>query len=242
MGRTEEAEALKYVIEYSVLPLLTILFSGDFRDIVGRWQSKRLKFHIPSVAELTAFLDQPLLDNEKIPLDPERFQSLINMTRPGGDWCSRDDVEALFCSEDGNSVLDQFFFVVSEAPPRSGTESSFHSFWDANVRKILEFLLPGGWSTRDSSRHTATGMLRPDFAFILSKLCPFRGEEEPPGSDDNPKAELSTKLAWAYDPAPYVLGQLMSSMFPRYLADHIIRVLCHWSTHHSCGNHPAWTQ
>ena len=227
-------------MEYSVVSLLTIHFPADFRDIVGRWQSKRLKTRIPSIAELKAFVDKPLLDNEKIPLDPERFQSLINMTTPGGDWCSREDVESLFCSEEGNSVLDQFFFVVSEAPPRSGTESSFHSFWDANVRKILELLLPGGWSTRDGSRHTATGSLRPDFAFILSKLCPFRGEEKPPGSTDDPKAELSSKLAWAYDPAPYVLGHLMSSMFPKYLSDHIIRVLRYWSTHHSCGDYP-WT-
>jgi hypothetical protein len=193
--------------------LLTIHLSGDFRDIIGRWQAKRLKFQIPSLAELKAFVDQPLLDNEKIPLDPERFQSLINMTTPGGDWCSRDDVEALFRSEDGYSVLDQFFFIVSEAPPHSGTESTFHSFWDANVRKILELLLPGGRSMRDSSRHTATGLLRPDFAFILYNLCPFRGEEKPPGSNDDPRAELSTKLAWAYDPAPYVLGHLMSPMF-----------------------------
>lgn len=225
-----------------ILLCFYLLLTDDFRDIVGRWQTKRLKFQLPSTAELKAFVDRPLLDNEKIPLDPDRFQSLINMTVPGGDWCNREDVEALFRSEDGNSVLDQFFFVVTEAPPRSGTENSFISFWDSNVRKILELLIPGGWSTRDSSRHTVTGLLRPDFAFILYKLCPFRGEEKPPGSNDDPKAELSTKLAWAYDPAPYVLGQLMSPRFPRY-PNHISRVLRHWSTIHSCGNHPSvWTE
>ena len=181
LSRKEEAQGLKYVMEYSVVFLLTIHFSDDFRDIVERWQSKRLKTRIPSIAELKAFVDKPLLDNEKIPLDPERFQSVINMTTPGGDWCSREDVESLFCSEEGHSVLDQFFFVVSEAPPRSGTESSFHSFWDANLRKILGPLLPGGWSMRDSSRHTATGSLRPAFAFILSKLCTFRGRRNHPG-------------------------------------------------------------
>ena len=165
-------------------------FLGDFEQIIERWQSKRLKVQLPSIPELEAYVNRPLLDNEKIPLDPNRFQSLINISTPGGDWCSREDVEALFRSEAGCSVLDLFFFIVSEPPPESGSESLFHSFWDANVRKILEFLIPFGRSARDTSRHAATGSLRPDFAFILSKLCPFRGEEKQPESNEDPKAEL----------------------------------------------------
>lgn len=68
---------------------------------------------------------------------------------------------------------------------------------------VLEHLIPAGRSSR------STGSLCPDYAFLLRELCPFRGEEKPPGSREDPKAELSDKLAWAYDPAPYVLGWLM---------------------------------
>ena len=193
--------------------LRVVQISDDVSDIIGRWQSKRLKTQLPSIAELKALVDQPLLDDEKIPLGYDRFLSLINTTTPAA-RCSRVQVGALFRSEDGlgYSALDKIFFIVSEPPPLSGTEASFHSFWDSNVRSILELLIPVGRSIRDSSQHTATGLLRPDYGFLLRNLCTFRGEEKPPDSNEDPKEELSTKLAWAYDPAPYVLGQLMSTM------------------------------
>lgn len=124
------------------------------------------------------------------------------------DICTSDDVNLLFRAGDGNTPLDKLFFAVAEAPPISGTQRFFISFWDKNVRDVLELLLPSGRSMRDSSRHTATGNLRPDYAFILNKLCPFRGEEKAPDSPDDPKKELVEKLAWAYSPAPYVLGEL----------------------------------
>ncbi len=158
-------------------------------------------------------MGQPLSDDEKIPLGSDRFLSLINTTTLAA-RCSRADVGALFLSEDGSgySALDEIFFVVSDPPPQSGTEASSHSFWDQNVRSILELLIPVGRSIRDSSWHTATGSLRPDYGFLLRNLCTFWGEEKSPDSNEDPKAELSNKLAWAYDPAPYVLGQLMSTM------------------------------
>jgi len=123
--------------------------------------------------------------------------------------CGRADVGALFRSEDDSSysALDKIFFIVAEPPPQSGTEASFHSFWDSNVRTILELLIPFGTSIRDSSRHIATGSLRPDYGFLLRNLCAFRGEEKPRDSNEDPKAELSNKFAWAYDPAPYVLSR-----------------------------------
>ncbi|KAN0068689.1 hypothetical protein V8E54_013413 [Elaphomyces granulatus] len=61
-----------------------------------------------------------------------------------------------------------------------GTEASFISFWDVNIRWILEYLIPEGKSIRDSNN-----------------LCVFRGEEKPPGSRADPKQELSDKLEWA---------------------------------------------
>jgi len=228
--------------------LRVVQISDDVGDIIGRWQSKRLKSQLPSIEELKALVDQPLSDDEKIPLGYDRFLSLINTTTPAA-WCSRANVGAVFRSEDGlgYSALDKIFFIVSEPPPRLGTEATealFHSFWDSNVCSILELLIFVGRSIRDSSRHTATGSLRPDYGFLLRNLCTFRGEERPPDSNEDPKAELSNKLAWAYDPAPYVLGQLID-------VDHVLdkflitsfRVLRHWNKFHSRGNYPSlWTQ
>ena len=50
-------------------------------------------------------------------------------------------------------------------------------------------------------------LCRPDYAFLVNNLCPFRGEEKAPESNADPKQELADKLAWAYDPAPYVFGE-----------------------------------
>ena len=150
---------------------------------------------------------------KKYPLVTIAFSPcLCNTTTPAA-RCTRANVEALFRSEDaGYSALDKIFFIVAEHPPQSETEALFHSFWDSNVRTILELLIPYGRSIRDSSQRTATASLRPDYGFLLRNLCTFRGEEKPPDSNEDPRAELSNKLAWAYDPAPYVFGQLMSTM------------------------------
>jgi len=195
--------------------LRVVQISDDFNDVIRRWQSKRLKSQLPSIEELRALVDQPLSDNEKIPLACDRFQSLINTTLPAA-RCTRADVGALFRFEDAAlSALDKIFFIVAEPPPHSRSEALFHSFWDSNVRYILELLIPSGRSIRHSSNDTATGSLRPNYGFLLRNLCTFRGEEEPPDSNEDPKAELSYKLAWAYDPAPYVFGQLASTKSPR---------------------------
>jgi hypothetical protein len=176
--------------------------------IIERWRSKRVKLHaeLPTIAELARIADLPLSEEEKIPISADRMEGLLSSSIDVQDICTLEDVKLLFRADYGGTPLDKFFFAVADAPPISGTEDSFHSFWDKNVRDILELLIPNGKSTRNSSRHTATGSLRPDYAFLIYKFCPFRGEEKPPDSTDNPKAELADKLVWAYSPAPYVLG------------------------------------
>ena len=57
--------------------LRVVQISDDFNDVIGRWQSKRLKSQLPSIEELKALVDQPLSDDEKIPLGYDRFQSLL---------------------------------------------------------------------------------------------------------------------------------------------------------------------
>lgn len=182
--------------------------------VIQKWQAKNIN-PLPALEELPGILDRPLPEDERVPISAFRIQSLIS-TEVAGDICNVEDVESLFrtAMEYGESFLDTLFFAAAKPPPTEGTESSFIHFWDSNVREVLQLIIPEGKSTRDSSLHTATRSLRPDYAFLLHKLCPFRGEEKGPGSKDNPKKELSDKLAWAYDPAPYVLGE---AMFFRWL-------------------------
>lgn len=157
-------------------------------------------------------MDLPLSAEEKVPISANRMEGLVSSIDVQ-DICTRDDVKLLFRVGPGNTPLDKIFFAVADSPPISGTEDLFHSFWDKNVREVLELLIPSGKSIRNSNRHTSTKALRPDYAFLLNKLCPFRGEEKPPDSTDDPKKELSTKLIWAYAPAPFVLGKLVAITF-----------------------------
>ena len=122
------------------------------------------------------------------------------------DTCQREDAERLFRVGEYSHFSSKILSVIYDGPPSDGTENSFIFFWDQNVRRFLELLIPDGKSIRDSSEHTATGHLRPDYGFLLNNLCTFRGEEKALGNPIDPKKELSDKLEWAYDPAPYVLG------------------------------------
>ncbi|KAF8630512.1 hypothetical protein AX17_005404 [Amanita inopinata Kibby_2008] len=168
--------------------------------------SKRVKAELPELAELKQVLDAPLEDDEKIPISPCLMEALVSSPFELADICTLDDVKLLFQAGYGETPLDEIFFTVIKSPPMTGTENSFHSFWDQNVRDILEIVVPCGRSMRNSSRHTAAWSLRPDYAFLLDKICPFHGEEKGPEDNESPKAELAKKLAWAYEPAPYILG------------------------------------
>ena len=136
------------------------------------------------------------------------MRALVSTAIERQDICTIKDVELLFRASESHTILDKFFWCAADAPPSDGTEDSFHSFWDGNIRHILELLLPTGKSFRNSGKHTATRKLRPDYAFVMNNFCPFRGEENAPGNSDDPKLELSEKLVWAYKRAPYVLGKL----------------------------------
>jgi hypothetical protein len=104
-----------------------------------------------------------------------------------------------------------FYAGLTDNPPNhDATENAFISFWDGNIRKIMQSLIPGGVSIRDSNRHTSTAAQRPDFGFLYLNVCPFRGEEKSPGNLDDPRAELNHKMTWTYDPAPYILGKFFA--------------------------------
>ena len=200
-------------------------------DIIFQW-SKRTKLSLPAVSELPGILNQPLSEAEKIPLSRSQFDNLVLGLMETKDICRKVDVGKLFriSDEETSEPLHLLFYnaVVRPAPPDNGTESSFISFWDDNIRRVLEMLVPLGTSVRGSNHNTSTLKIGPDYGFIIENVCPFRGEEKSPTSNDDPKAELSYKLAWVYQPAPYVFGE------HNYLActrasSHYPRLLCHWA-------------
>lgn len=181
-------------------------------DILSRW-SKQLE-RLPSPTELRGFLDEPLSEDEKVPLKGEDFEQLLSSLPH--DICTKDDVGILFriCDSDWSPSLRSFFshVIMNFTPPDSGSEASFITLWDDHIRKLLQLLLPTGLSIRDSSFHTSTRKLRPDYGFLLGNVCLFRGEEKSPTSMDDPKAELRDKLTWIYDPAPYIFGEHITGL------------------------------
>ena len=83
-----------------------------------------------------------------------------------------------------------------------------YPFWDSNIRKIIEALIPGGVSIRDGCCHTSAASQKSSLGFSYQGVCVFRGEEKASNDPDDPKAKLSGKMTWTYDPAPYVLGEV----------------------------------
>ncbi len=176
-------------------------------DILHRW-SKKSKLSLPSISELPGLLDKPLPHDEKIPLTRIQFDNLLSGLTETTDFCYGDHVERLFRISDteASEILHLTFYnaALRRAPPENGTNASFHSFWDDNIRKILELLVPSGRSIRGSNDPKING---PDYGFLKDNVCPFWGEEKDLESHDDPKAELSDKLTWIYSPAPYVFGE-----------------------------------
>jgi len=174
-----------------------------------RW-SKRQKRTLPLVDELSSVLDEDLSDDEKVPLTRSAFNVLLSKPSDFRDICTEEHLHVLFrvSEEETSHSLSAPFYnaVLLPPPPDTGTEASFIPFWQDNIGRIMEQLIPDGCSIRDSSYHTSTRKLRPDYGFVLKNVCPFRGEEKSPSNPDDPREELYSKLAWTYYPAPYVFG------------------------------------
>jgi hypothetical protein len=182
-------------------------------EIMGHWFPNSIT--LPPIDDLARFLSSPLHERAKVLLNQRQFDSLISSPMELTNRSTKNDIERLFRVNDkefseGLNVL--FYKAAVDRPPNDdSTENAFISFWDKNVRDVLEALLPGGTAIRNSNHHTSTLANRPDFGFIYNQICPFRGEEKSPTNTDDPKAELSQKLTWVYDPAPYILGKITVS-------------------------------
>ncbi|KAJ7220753.1 hypothetical protein GGX14DRAFT_353960 [Mycena pura] len=159
---------------------------------------------LPELFELSSVLEKPLSEDQKIPI-PD-----LNMLVAGSgpDDCTEDDARLLFRGGGGFSRLIPLYYTIVSSTPEANTEDGSHHFWDSIIRDLLHILFPKGRSTRNSSHGTQTAAFRPDFAFLCQNICPFRGEEKPPLSSDDPRSELSDKLSKPspYLEAPYVFG------------------------------------
>jgi hypothetical protein len=167
-----------------------------------------------SLSNLHIYLQQPLAEDEKIPIPQDIF-----------DWMSRnpsffespelelsaEQLATLFrVSRDERAWSAQvpFVFAIESEAPASGREDVFHSTWDNNISRIFRLILSDAESIRNSNRNCSTALKRPDYGLLLKGHCVLRGKEK--GSDPvgDPKQELVEKLIWQYSPLSYILGLL----------------------------------
>ena len=175
--------------------------------------SNRAKQPIPAIQDLLGFIQQPLSEDEKIPVTQSYFDELISSRTP--DICNTSDAKNLFRIGEplGHGRIYPIIHAIRETPfdiSGTGTENSYIFGWDLNIRRIIETLERSGRSSRNSSQHTATRNLRPDYFRTIDEKCVLRGAEKGPENLEDPKEELGSKLEWAYDPAPYVFGRCLA--------------------------------
>ena len=189
----------------------TLIVQDVSAQVLGAF-NKRPKVTLPEVNELPDFLEQPLSDNTKIPVLRHEYNSYLIQSME--DTCTPEDLNVLFRISDTESAYELITKTLgspirNNPPSREGTGTgcSFVHFWDNNIRSLLETFISNGNTIRNSSQHSTLGK-RPDFGFILGQVCPFRGEEKSIVNNEDPRAELTDKLTWTYDPAPYILGKM----------------------------------
>jgi len=173
------------------------------------WREKNLPLPLlDDPHELRAFLLEPLKASERIPVNRSQFKSMLSSSSQ--DICERQHLECVFTISDAyinHSLTIWFVSAVLEPPSATSTENIYHAFWDQNISKPLQVVIPEATSRREKNWFTETR--RPDYTLIIEAKCPFRGEEKSPENPGNPKTELIEKLVgWRYHPAPYILGRI----------------------------------
>ena len=176
-----------------------------------RW-SKPIE--VPNLQNLRTHLQQPLTDQEKIPISQDEFNQLcVPFSSESRDNAlNASQLSALFqVSQDeraGDAYL-KFVNAITNVPLVRGTEDFFHCTWDNNISEIICFILSGTEGLRNSNRNTSTGLKRPDYGLLVNNSCVFQGKEKGSDSDGNPLNELRDKIErWIYDNLPYIIGLL----------------------------------
>ncbi|CAJ0628134.1 10562_t:CDS:2 [Entrophospora sp. SA101] len=155
---------------------------------------------IPSPDSLKNWLQQP----------PD---SPIKVTPAIYDSCFRSKVNPnflnkIFVSSPNASIKLWIEFIngiVTLLQP-SFTEDSYHPLWQQAIYIPIKLGCPDGAYNRNSSYNTSTRQLHPDFSFLVSNACLFRGEEKAPSNAEDPANELTSKLIWIYGECPYIFG------------------------------------
>jgi hypothetical protein len=221
-GRTSsiwQAQARLWCVLYlgPVIAPNTVVVDKSY-DLMEAW-SAPIKTLPGDIFQLLLYVSKDLTEDEKVPLSHCEFSRLLSQGVDEKNICSEADLEQLFRpSEDENAdyLWSIYLFpTIHRSPPdESGTEASYISFWDRNIRDILAAIITEGQTRciRDGNQDTSTILQRAGFALLTGGICAFRGEEKPPVySGTHPRDELTEKMVWTYDPAPYILGRPFSS-------------------------------
>ena len=109
---------------------------------------------------LLIFGTNPCNEDAKIPLNRYRFEAFVSNPLERTTTLDQQHVQMLFHIDDherAESLYALFYAAIMNSPPNhEATKSTFHSFWDYNIRKILEALIPSGISIHDSNQYTST--------------------------------------------------------------------------------------
>jgi hypothetical protein len=196
---------------YQISKLGLSLDVGDITDkLLARWS--RL---VPasSVDDLLVHLQQPLSEEEKIPISQHTFDGLCVPYSGNVSALNPEQLSALFrvsADERAKCIKRLFSSAIETIPPPTGTEELFHSIYDINISYILRFILPDTTPIRNNNRETSTALQRPDYGLLVNGHCLFRGEEKGSQSSGDPARELLDKLleVWGYSPLRYITGLL----------------------------------
>jgi hypothetical protein len=149
--------------------------------LLERWTQPKLS--LPPLHDLAAYLKEPLEEEAKIPVTNHLMRELMRSSDEPKTTCPAHDVESLFRESEDQGAKQILRFVehaLSHSPPdATSTKASFISFWDLNIRYLLDAAFSGK-SIRDSNENTSTKLLRPVFGYLIGEVCAFRGEEKAP--------------------------------------------------------------
>jgi len=204
-----EARTAQYVFHVNN-PVVINLFLGDITQaLLSRWSN--LTTILPtSQHDLMAYLNRPLKESDKVPLSHYSMTTLVSRGEPKI-MCSESDLQRIFRSSEDEEA-DYLWTIlkmaiVTSAPDSDGTQASFISFWDDNIRKIISAIFTPSKIIRENNRGTCTALQRPNFGIVQRGVCAFRGEEKAARyAGKHPRDELFDKLVWTYYPAPWILG------------------------------------
>ncbi|KAG8819275.1 hypothetical protein FRC18_012138 [Serendipita sp. 400] len=201
--RTKEEEAKDTVVQ---LPKVKINRTGD---LLRRWQEP---VEANDENALIKHLNRPLEEEEKIPISRDEFDYLVtdcHCNDPKSELGAK-DAAMLFRVSDEEMALGiyiRFADALDRTPTESGNEAACLTTRDLNISSIVKLILSQGKVIRDSNKGTNTELKRPDYGFLVNNHCLFRGEEEAPDSNGDPKTELVNKLvSYIYQPLNFIIG------------------------------------